>query len=150
MYRIYQIRMGDTLDNILKMFSTDEETLKKINGVNEIRMIPGSYLIVPAPQDNLFTYYKVEKGDTLYSIASKYNTTVQDLALLNGLNTDDYLYINQELVVPNDNVHFYMTKEGDTLSNVSKELNSPTEILVRQNEEIYLLPEQMLIYKEER
>ena len=42
---------------------------------------------------------KVSKGDTLYSIAKKYNTTVDELKKLNNL-TNNTLSIGQTLKVP--------------------------------------------------
>lgn len=42
--------------------------------------------------------YKVQKGDTLSKIASKYNTSVQDLRTMNGLRSD-FIYENQTLKV---------------------------------------------------
>ncbi|MGG3469540.1 LysM peptidoglycan-binding domain-containing protein [Neobacillus pocheonensis] len=45
--------------------------------------------------------YKVQKGDSLSKIASKYNTSVQDLKTMNGLQSD-FIYENQTLKVSTD------------------------------------------------
>lgn len=148
MYRIYQIKQGDTLESILNRYNTTEEVLKKINGINgTIDIIPGNYIIVPVRPNNLFSFYEVQKEDTLYGIAKKFSTTATDLALLNGIDENDYLYPKQELVVPNEDVSFYMTKEGDSILSASEALNTNPASLILQNETIYLLPEQLLIYK---
>lgn len=148
MYRIYQIKPGDTLEGILNRYNTTEEVLKKINGIDgPIAIVPGSYIIVPVRPNNLFSFYEAQKGDTLYGIARKFSTTARDLALLNGIDENDYLYPKQELVVPNEDVSFYMTKEGDSLLSASEVLNTNPASLILQNETIYLLPEQLLIYK---
>lgn len=148
MYRIYQIKPGDTLEGILNRYNTTEEVLKKINGIDgPIAIVPGSYIIVPVRPNNLFSFYEVQKGDTLYGIARKFSTTARDLALLNGIDENDYLYPKQELVVPNEDVSFYMTKEGDSLLSAAEVLNTNPASLILQNETIYLLPEQLLIYK---
>ena len=44
--------------------------------------------------------YIVEKGDTLYSLAKRYNTTVDAIKDLNNLNSND-LAIGQEIMIPN-------------------------------------------------
>ena len=44
--------------------------------------------------------YSVEKGDTLYSLANRFNTTVAALKDLNNLTTND-LALGQELKIPN-------------------------------------------------
>lgn len=47
--------------------------------------------------------YTVASGDTLEKIASKYNTTVNDLKLANNLSTD-LIHVGQSLVVPTSTV----------------------------------------------
>lgn len=149
MYRIYQIKQGDTLQSILDKFKTTEAALKKINGLTgNIEVIPGNYIIVPVRPDDLFDIYRIQRGDTLYALANKYNTTVRDLSLLNGIDSDDYIYPGQELIVPNNGVHFYMTNEGDSLLSASEKLGTNPGAVVLQNETIYLLPEQLLVYQE--
>ena len=67
--------------------------------------------------------------------------------MLNGINSTDYIYPGQELAVPMENVRYYFTREGDTLRSVAEAMNTKPVELVLQNETIYLLPDQMLIYK---
>ncbi|XCF07318.1 glucosaminidase domain-containing protein [Tamlana crocina] len=52
----------------------------------------------PEVADNQRTTYTVSKGDTLYSISKRYNTTVEELQNLNGL-TGTTLSIGQVLLV---------------------------------------------------
>ncbi len=63
-------------------------------------LIIGQRLIVPR---NNYIEYTVQRGDTLYSIASRYNTSVQIIRELNNLNSD-LLQINQILLLPKENV----------------------------------------------
>ena len=53
----------------------------------------------PSSGDDNGDYYTVKRGDSLWSIANKYNTTVDNLKLLNNLSTN-LLTIGQELIVP--------------------------------------------------
>lgn len=62
--------------------------------------------------------YVVSKNDTLYSIAKKFNTTVNEIVKLNNLSTDD-LYIGEKLIIPYDDNNVndsdsYIVKKGDT------------------------------------
>lgn len=41
----------------------------------------------------------------------------------------------------------YITKDGETLVDVSKKLGTTQSSLIQDNEKIYLLPEQLIIYK---
>ena len=56
--------------------------------------------------------YTVASSDTLWNISKRYNTTVEELMMLNNL-SNDLIMIGQELILPNTNVH--IVKAGDTL-----------------------------------
>lgn len=67
--------------------------------------------------------YIVKQGDSLYSIAKKYNITVNDIKKLNNL-VNDELSIGQRLKIPvitNDD--YYIVKAGDTLFSIARENN---------------------------
>ena len=53
--------------------------------------------IVIKPKDSIPNYYTVKKGDTLYSISKKFNTTVEILKEINGLKSNT-LSIGQKLL----------------------------------------------------
>ena len=97
--------------------------------------------------DTYFDYYTIEKGDSLYKIAREYNINPSLLASLNGLNTSDYIYPGQVLLVPNPNYSYYITKSGDTLETVAKTFNISVDKLVKDNKVVYLLDGQMLVNK---
>ena len=80
----------------------------------------------------------------MYSIASRYNTNEDYLLKINGLDKNDYIYPNQQILVPKENVEIYITKENDTLKGVANNFRISIEELVNQNNEIYLKEEQLL------
>ena len=47
-----------------------------------------------------YTYYTVNKGDTLYSISKKFNVNPKLVSELNGLKVEEYIYPNQTLIIP--------------------------------------------------
>ena len=57
----------------------------------------GQVLKIPNNEENYITY-RVKSGDSLYSIARKYNTTVDNIKKLNNL-TSNLLSINQVLKI---------------------------------------------------
>jgi len=95
-----------------------------------------------------YSYYIIKSGDTLYKIAREFDMNPKLIAELNGLKLDDYIYANETLKIPKKGVQYYITKENDTLKEVSKIFGLKEMDIVKQNETIYLLPEQMIFYKE--
>ena len=95
-----------------------------------------------------YTYYTVMSGDTLYQISKKFNVNPKLVSELNGLKVDEYIYPNQTLIIPKKGIQYYITKEDDTLNVVSKIFGVNEKDLVNQNKTIYLLPGQMIFYKE--
>lgn len=97
--------------------------------------------------DTYFDYYTIEKGDNLYKISKEYNINPTLLASMNGLNSNDYIYPGQVLLVPNNNYSYYITKSGDTISEVAKTFDVSESKLLGDNKTIYLLEGQMLVKK---
>lgn len=146
MYDTYMIIDNDTIDIIASKFNTSPEILYQLNGRN-VKIIPGNTLVVPKNNNSLFDYYTVSKGDTLYKIAEVNNIDPNLLAELNGINKNDYIYPNQTLLVPKQGTILYITAVGDTLSGIVKGLNVDMNKLLSQNDNIYLQPEQLIVYK---
>ena len=145
MYEIYKIEFGDTLDSIADKTGTTVDNLREINKVIDINA--GKLIIVPAVNSNMFGIYTVKKGDNPFSVAQEYDMNVKDLLMMNGLEKDDYIYPGQQLIVPNRDMTVYITKQGDTLDMVVDNFKADLEDIVNQNNKIYLLPEQLIVYR---
>ncbi|WP_175990139.1 LysM peptidoglycan-binding domain-containing protein [Bacillus sp. Marseille-Q1617] len=104
----YKVKKGDTLYSIAKKHKTTVATLKKLNNLKNDRIYAGQTLKVTgsetAPSTGKGTSpsntatYKVKKGDTLYSIAKRYNTTVSKLKKANN-RISDRIYVGEVLKV---------------------------------------------------
>ena len=98
----------DEYPGIAKKFGLSVDDLKNLNNLNSNLISIGQKLLVT---DNLSTnnsqsnlndnYYIVNKGDTLYSIAKKFNVSVNSLQQVNNLNST-LLQINQKLIIPSN------------------------------------------------
>ena len=146
MYDTYVIEKNDTIDIISSKYKTSPEVLYQLNGY-VLNLVPGDTIVVPRVTSNYFDYYTVNKGDTLFKIAADNNLDVSLLAQLNGINQTDYIYPNQTLLVPKAGSILYITGVGDTLLEVAKGFNVSMDKLISQNDNIYLQPEQLIVYK---
>ena len=138
MFDRYTIIPGDTLKNIADRFNTKPEILMDINNIyfpDEFRV--GMDIVVPKNAEQYFNYYTIEAGDSLYKIAKKYNINPTLLASLNGLNMEDYIYPNQEILIPKSGYSYYITAEGDTLDTVANMFKISKLDLLNQNDTIY-------------
>lgn len=146
MYDTYVVEANDTIDKISSKFNTSPEVIYQLNGY-VLDLVPGTNLVVPRISSKYFDYYKVNKGDSLYKIANDNNIDADLLAQLNGINKTDYIYPNQTLLIPKAGSILYITAVGDTLAEIAKGLNVGVDKLISQNDNIYLQPEQLIVYK---
>ncbi len=148
MFESYRLLKGESLDSVAKKYNTSVKVLQDINNLyylDDVR--EGMELIVPSNARDYFNYYVVEKGDNLYAIARRYNINPELLASLNGLNMDDYIYPNQQILIPKNDYSYYITAEGDTIDEVVKVFNSDINKFLKENPTIYLMAGQLLVNK---
>lgn len=150
----YTVKKGDSLYNIARVYKTTTSDLIKLNNLKSNLLSIGQTLLIPETYfDNtdmkvpLYTNYTVKKGDSLYSIAKKYNldvkTIIQDNALKSNL-----LSIGQNLKIRTneDNVveecfgeeytspsMEYVVKKGDTLYSIAKKYNKSLNEIKKNN-----------------
>ena len=144
MYRIYVVDAGETIESIANLLNIRPELLYDINGFNKNYIPrPGDQIIVPSFSNNYSTYV-VKKGDTPYSIAKMYSVDVNDLLTINGLEENDYIYPDEEILIPKTERRYYITKEGDTIEEVLNQTGLSIEELLDKNTTIYIVPNQSL------
>ncbi len=124
---LYTVKAGDTVWGIARQFGSTVEAIIQANGLPASGFINiGQVLVVPVrdqqpvpptftpampiptqvpdgaggPPAGGYATYTVVRGDTLSSIAARFNTTVAVLAQLNGLVNPNLIYAGQQLRVP--------------------------------------------------
>ncbi len=85
------------------------------------------------------TIYIVQWGDTLFSIANRFGTTVGALMAANGL-TSPLIYVGQRLTIPfstpivtQERSTGYLVRYGDTLYSIARRFGVSVESLMRAN-----------------
>ena len=148
MFKIYRIMPGDTLESISVSMGINLDELKRINGIvgNPI-LIPGTNLIVPNREEDVYMQYMVKQGDTIYGIARNNNIDKKILLLINGMEENDYIYPNEPILIPKENVGLYLTEDGDTISSISENLSISPNMMLEMNDTIFLSPNQIIVYK---
>lgn len=94
-----------------------------------------------------YNEYIVKKGDSLYLISKKYNTTPTELMKINNLSSS-MIYPNQILYVPMNNYEYieYKTTDGDTIDSILEKFKITPEMFNLSNNvyHLELLPNQKI------
>ena len=119
-WQAYRLRAGETLPQVAAKFGMPVETLRAVNGIgSRTKVSVGHALLVPSqhvsvesedtlakavfttvPQGRTF-YYRVNRGDTMASIATRYAVSAQDIRGWNGL-VQNALKPGQQLRITSD------------------------------------------------
>jgi LysM repeat protein len=166
----HTVQAGDTVGKLADLYGSSIDAIIAVNGLNQSAFIKvGQGLAIPvrlaAPAtstptitpivpvvptfppggstDN--TAYVVQRGDTLFRIAARFNTTITTLAQLNGITNVNLIYAGQRLVIapPGSGVpaptpvppaqRTYMVVPGDTLFRIALRFGVPLRQIVQAN-----------------
>jgi LysM repeat protein len=145
MNQTYTVKPGDTLYGISNQYGVSVTELAELNGIKGSSLGVGTVLKIPVNSgtnpNNMFMYM-VQKGDTLYSIATKYKTTPEKIINLNYLKNNTItpgqvlripeMYTPEsEMMVPN--YTNYIVKKGDTLYSIARANNISVDTLIKDN-----------------
>jgi membrane-bound lytic murein transglycosylase D len=120
-WQAYRMKSGETLQQVAGKFGMSVDALRAVNGIGARARVPaGHMLLVPAegradvaaetltnavfttvPQGRTF-YYRVNRGDTLGDIASRYAVTVADLRRWNAIGVNGGVTTGQRLRITSD------------------------------------------------
>lgn len=149
----YTVKRGDTLYSIANQFNTTVQTIKNLNNLTSNNLQIGQVLLVTENVYPDVSTYIVEKGDTLYSIATKFSTTVQAIKTLNNLTTNtllpgQHIYIPTSSEMPTEptipevptqpfepDIPYltYTVQRGDSLWKISRKYEVPVNDIISFN-----------------
>ncbi len=143
-YVNYTVKKGDNLYSIATEYGVSVETIKQINNLTNNLLSIGQVLKIPTKNIEIgYKEYEVKAGDSLYSIAQKFNTTVNDIVKENNLQTT-ILSVGQILKIPTNKTETlpdtikecfgegymepkyetYTVKRGDNLYDIARKYNT--------------------------
>ena len=134
----YIVKKGDTLYSIANKYNTTVDELKQLNNLSTNTLSIGQTLLIPSREiiEDIMTdneFYIVKSGDTIYSIARNYNTTIDEIKSLNNL-TSNLVSVGQTLKIPTQKITTtYIIEKGDTLYSISNKFNTTVEKLKQLN-----------------
>lgn len=91
---IYVVQRGDTLNKIATEFGTTARSIAVENNIRNINLIyVGQRLIIPTNRYDLnHTLYKIQWGDTLWSISRRYGVPIATIVRLNRIQNPNLIY----------------------------------------------------------
>jgi LysM repeat protein len=101
-------------------------------------LFPAGALAAPAGWGE--TVHVVQRGETLYTIASEYGVTVEAILAANDLDDPDFVYVGQRLIIPTSGSrgrgcdHDYVVQLGDTLSGIAWQYDTTPAALMEAND----------------
>jgi len=155
----YQVQSGDTLGGIAQRYRTQVSVLQQVNGIKNSRIIAGESLLIPraysataslsipnapvylgsvtrAPEPVASRTYQVRSGDSLWTIANRYNLNVETLLALNNISATSVIKPGQVLKLQSDSgsngleqqgiplqLVQHQVRRGDTLSQIARRYN---------------------------
>ncbi|AFC28569.1 hypothetical protein PM3016_1651 [Paenibacillus mucilaginosus 3016] len=140
----YTVKPGETLEVIAQKFHTTKQAIMQKNHLDSDFVVAGQTLQIDAPAGVAASYirplvtYTVVDGDTLDSIAQKFNIGKQVIMHLNHLTSEtvtpgQQLQIDTRIKIPYSNTRpltTYKVEVGDTLDTIAQKFNiSKAEII---------------------
>ncbi len=149
-YVNYVVKKGDSLYSIANGYGTTIDVIMKDNALTSDNIFVGQNIkirttskdievlecfgkdYVPSIELPSNEVYIVKKGDSLYSIAKKYNISVSDLLSFNSL-SNSILSIGQKLIIPGSSSVVYTVSKGDSLYSIAKKFNTSVDFIKNKN-----------------
>ncbi len=160
----HKVTKGDTLWSISKQYNLSLQLILAFNNIKDKDTLSIGQ-IIKISQDNLpatdYNMHIVNKGETLWSIARKYNLSVDLILATNNIANSELISIGQEMKIPshknavaetnivsqpvidkkNNNINqpekakpiVYTVKVGDNLWNISRKYGVSVEVIIEVN-----------------
>ena len=134
---VYTVQRGDTLYSIARKYNTTVNELINLNNLSSTDLSIGQQIKLPQKNEQTdYEIYTIQDGDSLYTIANRYNVSVSDLIDFNGLPTT-ILTVGDVIRIPKNDINsrenIYVVKPGDTLYRIANAYKIPINDLITAN-----------------
>jgi membrane-bound lytic murein transglycosylase D len=161
----YEILAGDTLGGIARKLGISVDVLRSVNALQGSRIIAGDSLLIPRSSDadlstlapairnsrnlglNIPAQYTIKRGDSLWSIARRYNLKSKEIATRNQIALTQILRPGQTLdlqyatqgdpdfsqALLTEAQATYLVRSGDSMARIAKQFNLDLQDLLRWN-----------------
>lgn len=157
----HKIKSGETLSHIARHHKTRVNVLRNANNIQGNNIRAGHHLLVPvaAGEDSQYTalykhlqsngnsgskiIYKVRSGDSLWTVARRYNVSVKQLIKWNRLDSGSVIKPGQKIILwkqagsasttPRVRTIYYKVRRGDSLYRISRKYNVSVNEVRRWN-----------------
>ena len=148
----YVVKDGDTLTDIAQRFGADVNVLVTLNNLKDAGDIrAGQVIKIPGKQPadiatQPYGTHTVQRGETLGSIAARYDTTVAELMRINGISNPNLIHPGQVIKVPGSagdgstssggssgGDTIYVVRRGDTLSQIAARYGVTSAAIAQAN-----------------
>ena len=103
-YYTYRVKQGDMIGLIADSFNITQDTIISVNNIHQSRLLQiGQYLKIPSIPGILYTVRK--DGETLNSIAEKYEVSAEKCARINSRKQDTALNSGENIFIPDAQLH---------------------------------------------
>jgi murein DD-endopeptidase MepM/ murein hydrolase activator NlpD len=158
----YQVGAGETLTDICSTESLTPEQIARANRLkNPNYLKEGQVLLIPKSPDHIddtlaelerrkarelerlnrvdpveVTEYRVQEGDSLWSISNKLSISIDTLFACNVMKDPDYLKPGTKLTIPNQDGLFHKVKKGDTLASIAEKYKTEVQRIHKANPDL--------------
>ncbi len=141
----YIVAKGDTLYSIARRYGTTVVEIMRVNGLQSDLLYVGQVLSIASPSTTGspfgpagYVVHTVVRGDTIFSLARRYGTTVEAIVQANRLTGPD-IYVGQILSIPSSSAALaegvrYTVGRGDTLFSIARHYGITVEELKGGNQ----------------
>lgn len=141
----HTIQLGDTLYRISLMYGVPVDDIIAANSLSNPNVLAlGQDLRIPSVADTGSRTHVVRSGETLAEIAIRYNTTVDGIAISNGISNPARIYPGQALTIPSpgaaareypaQSATSHTVQDGETLGRIALRYGVTVSALATANE----------------